>query len=454
MTGMKRNRLFAAAIAVLAAVGIAQLGSGAASDFTRDPNGQAAVETYQIIQSHYLKKLSPQDLKRVLEGAIRGQVDALDDPFTSYSPPRHTKIRNEDVQGEFFGIGVVIQAARPDGTGAKILTVFRGGPAFRAGLKAGDEIVEVDGKDVTGLDLFDIVAKIRGPKGTVVEIGVHRKGSRATLRFNIRREKIEIVSVSKAMVTKDIGYVAIETFLNVKVIDQLKSAIAELKAQGAKKLILDLRDNGGGLLDQGCQVADAFLDHGVIVYTRSREVTRPFCEAGPETAWNGPMVVLVNANTASASEIVSGAMQDYQRAKVIGEKTFGKGVGQNVFTLANGGELTLVTFEWLTPKKRSIHQKGITPDIAVKDTRFPEPLAFEGLGAPAGGEVELIVRDANGQTVKRLKAKVDADGKFSFSEEVPPRPVSSIPGKALLDLKHDAILRKGLEVLGEPVKGF
>jgi len=447
MTGMKPSRVFGALIAAIAAIGIAQFGSLAPQDFTQDPNGRAAIETYEIIKQHYLKKLSTEELKKILEGAIRGQVDALDDPFTSYSPPRHTKIRNEDVQGEFYGIGVVIQAARPDGTGAKIITVFRGGPAYRAGLKAGDEIVEVDGEDVTNLDLFDIVAKIRGPKGTTVEIGVRRKGSRAILRFKIPREKIEIVSVSKAMLPDQVGYVAIETFLNVKVIDQLKDAIAELKKQGAKKLVLDLRDNGGGLLDQGCQVADAFLDHGVIVYTRSRDVTRPYCEASPQTLWDGPMVVLVNGNSASASEIVAGALQDYQRAPIVGEKTFGKGVGQNVFTLANGGELTLVTFEWLTPKRRAIHEKGITPDYPVKDTRFPEPLAFEGIGAPPGGEVELIVRDKDGRVVKTLKAKVDEDGKFSKSEEVPPRKISDIPGKALIDLEHDAILQKALEIL-------
>ena len=444
---MKPSRVLTALIAAAAAVGIAQLGAITAQDFLEDPYGRSALETYELIKDHYLKKLSEEDLRKVREGAIRGQVDALDDPFTSYSPPRHTKIRNEDVRGEFYGIGVVIQAARPDGTGAKILTVFRGGPAFRAGLKAGDEIVEVDGEDVTELDLFDIVAKIRGPKGTTVEIGVRRKGSRAVLRFKIRREKIEIVSVSKAMLPGNVGYVAIETFLNVKVMDQLRSAIEALKEQGAKKLILDLRDNGGGLLDQGCQVADAFLDHGVIVYTRSRNVTRAFCEASPSTLWSGPMVVLVNGNSASASEIVSGALQDYGRAPVVGEKTFGKGVGQNVFTLANGGELTLVTFEWLTPKRRAIHQKGITPDHVVKDTRFPEPLAFEGIGAPPGGEVELVVRDASGKVVKRLKAKVDAEGKFSESETVPPRKTSDVPGQALVDLEHDAILQKALELL-------
>lgn len=180
------------------------------------------------------------------------------------------------------------------------------------------------------------------------------------------------------------GYVALETFANFKVEDQLKRAIEELKAQGVKKLIFDLRDNGGGLLDQGCAVASAFLKEGPIVYTRTKNLTRVWCEATGQTLWDGPMVVLVNGNSASASEIVAGALQDYGRAKVIGEKTFGKGVGQTPYTLANGGELTLVTFEWLTPKRRSINKEGITPDIVVKDTRFPTPFSLQGAGRRRG----------------------------------------------------------------------
>ena len=374
-------------------------------------------------------------------------VTALDDPFTSYSPPIDVHIRDEDVHGEFFGIGVQIAPANPDGTGAKIVNVFRGGPAYEAGLRIGDVIVEVDGENISEMPLYDIVSKIRGPKNTKVVLGIRRSGSNAILKFEITRRKIEIVSVSKAMLPNGVGYVAIETFLNVKVNNQLHQAINDLKSQGAKKIILDLRDNGGGLLDQGCQVGDAFLQKGVIVYTRDRKATRAYCEAGPRIYWDGPMVVLVNHGSASASEIVSGAIQDDGRAKIIGEQTFGKGVGQNVFTLANGGELTLVTFEWLTPKKRSIHEKGITPDIEVRDNRFPTPLAFEGVGAEPGSEVKIIVGD------KTYTAVADEDGKFSFSEELPPRKLSDVQGEALLDADHDAILKKALEVLNSQASG-
>ncbi|XOB97740.1 S41 family peptidase [Deinococcota bacterium DY0809b] len=438
---MAHPRLLWAGVALLTvAVGLAQFGGGAS--FERNPNGKALIETYEIIQEQYLKPIGPEKADELLQGGISGVVGALDDPFTSYSPPRNAHIREEDVRGEFFGIGVQISPANPDGTGAKIVNVFRGGPAFGAGIKTGDVIVEVDGEDITELPLFDIVSKIRGPKDTKVTIGVQRKGVSAVLRFEIVRRKIEIVSVSKAMLPNDVGYVAIETFLNVKVIEQLRQAVADLKRQGATRLILDLRDNGGGLLDQGCQVADAFLKRGVIVYTRDRRSTRAYCEASPRTIWNGEMVVLVNGSSASASEIVAGALQDEGRAQVVGEQTFGKGVGQNVFTLANGGELTLVTFEWLTPKKRSIHEQGITPDVEVRDNRFPTPLAFEGLGAEPGAEVTLTTGG------KTYATTADEEGKFSFSEELPPRELSDVQGEAKVDVQNDAILKKALELLG------
>ncbi len=443
---MTKRRIAIIGFIALLALAFAWAQFGGVS-FDRNPYGKAIKEAFQIITQNYLKPLDKEQQQKILEGGVSGMVSALDDPFTSYSPPVDVHIRDEDVHGEFFGIGVQIAPANPDGTGAKIVNVFRGGPAYEAGLRIGDVIVEVDGEDVSKTSLYEIVAKIRGPKDTKVTLGVRRSGANAILKFEIIRRKIEIVSVSKAMLPGNVGYVAIETFLNVKVNDQLHKAINDLKAQGATRLILDLRDNGGGLLDQGCQVGDAFLKSGVIVYTRDRKATRAYCEAAPQVFWDGPMVVLVNHGSASASEIVAGALQDDKRAKVIGEQTFGKGVGQNVFTLANGGELTLVTFEWLTPEKRSIHEKGITPDIEVRDNRFPTPLAFEGIGAKPGAEVKLVVGGKTYTTV------ADEEGKFKFSEELPPRKLSEVQGEALVDPEHDAILKKALEVLGSQASG-
>ncbi|AEG33710.1 carboxyl-terminal protease [Thermus thermophilus SG0.5JP17-16] len=427
-------------LGALLALVYAQLPRPQAETFLQNPNGQALLEVYQRIQQDYLEPLSKEKLDKLLEGAIGGMVQALEDPFTSYSPPQRSTLRQEDLRGEFFGIGATLSAANPDGTGAKIEGVMKGLPAQRAGLRAGDVILEVDGEDVTKLPLLDIVAKIRGREGTKVTLKVRREGVPTPLVFELIRERVEIVSVSSARIG-DVGYMALETFANFKVEDQLKQAIEELKAQGIKKLIFDLRDNGGGLLDQGCAVASAFLKEGPIVYTRTKNLTRVWCEATGRTLWDGPMVVLVNGNSASASEIVAGALQDYGRAKVIGEKTFGKGVGQTSYTLANGGELTLVTFEWLTPKRRAINKEGITPDIVVKDTRFPTPFSLQGAGAPPGAEIAVTL---NGKTVK---VKADAEGKFSYAEPQRQRPLPEDRGQAVLDLENDAILKRALEEL-------
>ena len=437
---MKRRAWFMVGLGALLALVYAQLPRPQAETFLQNPNGQALLEVYQRIQQDYLEPLSKEKLDKLLEGAIGGMVQALEDPFTSYSPPQRSTLRQEDLRGEFFGIGATLSAANPDGTGARIEGVMKGLPAQRAGLRAGDVILEVDGEDVTKLPLLDIVAKIRGREGTKVTLKVQREGVPAPLVFELVRERVEIISVSTAKVG-DVGYVALETFANFKVEDQLKRAIEELKAQGVKKLIFDLRDNGGGLLDQGCAVASAFLKEGPIVYTRTKNLTRVWCEATGQTLWDGPMVVLVNGNSASASEIVAGALQDYGRAKVIGEKTFGKGVGQTPYTLANGGELTLVTFEWLTPKRRSINKEGITPDIVVKDTRFPTPFSLQGAGAPPGAEIAVTL---NGKTVK---VKADAEGKFSYAEPQRQRPLPEDRGQAVLDLENDAILKRALEEL-------
>ena len=437
---MKRRAWFMVGLGALLALVYAQLPRPQAETFLQNPNGQALLEVYQRIQQDYLEPLSKEKLDKLLEGAIGGMVQALEDPFTSYSPPQRSTLRQEDLRGEFFGIGATLSAANPDGTGARIEGVMKGLPAQRAGLRAGDVILEVDGEDVTKLPLLDIVAKIRGREGTKVTLKVRREGVPAPLVFELVRERVEIISVSTAKVG-DVGYVALETFANFKVEDQLKRAIEELKAQGVKKLIFDLRDNGGGLLDQGCAVASAFLKEGPIVYTRTKNLTRVWCEATGQTLWDGPMVVLVNGNSASASEIVAGALQDYGRAKVIGEKTFGKGVGQTPYTLANGGELTLVTFEWLTPKHRSINKEGITPDIVVKDTRFPTPFSLQGAGAPPGAEIAVTL---NGKTVK---VKADAEGKFSYAEPQRQRPLPEDRGQAVLDLENDAILKRALEEL-------
>lgn len=439
---MKKRAWIIIGGAVVAALVYAQLNRGGAESFSRNPNGQALIETYSLIQDQYLKTLDQTQLNKLLEGGIRGMLNALGDEFTSYSPPARAAQRQEDLRGEFFGIGATLAPAQQGGTGAQIQGLIRGLPAFNAGLRVGDQIVEVNGEDVTKLDLEEVVSKIRGPRGTKVTIGVKREGNNAVLRFELIRELVKIIEVNKALLPDNIGYIELRSFANINVSSQLNAAISDLRKQGMQKLIFDLRDNGGGLLDQGCAVAKAFIKEGPIVYTKTRTETRLYCEANGQVQWSGPMVVLVNGNSASASEIVAGALQDTGRAKLVGEKTFGKGVGQNVIDLANGGDLTLVTFQWLTPKKRAItRDQGIQPDVVVRDNRFPVPVSFEGTGAKPGATVTLTV---DGKT---YTAKADETGKYAFSQPLPARPANDNSGNAMVDPQNDAILARALQEL-------
>lgn len=439
---MKRRAWTAVIIAggVLAALVYAQLSRPSLESFSRNPNAQAFLETYQAIQDDYLDKLDQKQLDKVLEGGIQGLVAALNNEFSSYVSPDEAKSDDEFRRGEFYGIGATLGPGE-GGKGAVILQLIRGKPAFNAGIQVGDNIVEVNGEDVTAQTSGQIRNKIVGPLGTKVTVGVKRAGSDVTLRFEMIRQKIEVTTVTKALLPGNIGYVSLETFQTDKGNDQLTAAIKDLKAQGAQKLILDLRDNGGGQLQQACLVASDFIQSGPIVFQRTRQRTQLVCEADGKPAWTGPLVVLINRNSASASEIVSGAIQDTKRAKIIGEQSFGKGVGQYVRPLSNGGELILVTFEWLTPLKRGIQKKGITPDLVVKDTRFQTPLSFTGTGAKPGDTVTMTI---GGQT---YTAKVGTDGKFSFSQPVPTPTVAAQPGQALLDLDKDAILKRAVDEL-------
>lgn len=438
--GRSKAIWLALGVSAIATVVYGQFGRPAGQDLLENRNGQALFETYDAVKRYYLEPPDQDDLDQLLEGGIRGMVGALDDQFTSYLPPETALARSENLSGEFFGIGVQISAANIEGKGARVVNVYRNSPAAKAGVRIGDQIIAVGDEDVSDEFLDSIVAKIRGPRGSQVEVTLQRSDG-SVVTVPITRDRVQVNYVTSTLLPNNIGYVAIETFEGLQVSGQLNSALAELNSQGAQKLILDLRDNGGGLLDQGCEVADAFLDHGVIVYTKERNTTRAVCEASPGMEWQGPMVVLTNGNSASASEIVAGALQDLGRAQVVGEKTFGKGVGQRDFPLANGGTLRLVTFEWLTPDKASIQEEGVHPDLEVTDSRYPEVVSFQGGGVEPGTQVTLTV---NGET---FSTQADEKGNFKFVRLPEPIAQSDVQGQALVDSEGDAILRKAIQTL-------
>ena len=320
-------------------------------------------ETYDILQNEYYGNDLPTGNKLEYD-AIQGLLFGLGDQFTSFIPPDAAKILRQDSTGSFSGIGAYVQLDK--NRALEITKIFPDSPAEKAGLKAGDVVTEVDGKSIVGQDLDVQVSQVRGPEGSKATFTIVRPGEDKPFKVDITRAKIDIKLVESKMLDNNVAYVALSSFNSTTAAQQLQAAIQDLLAKKPKGLIFDLRDNGGGLLTQAEQIADLFLKDGVVLYERTKdgqEKVDRSTDAG--IAQDIPLVVLVNGHSASASEIVSGAIQDRGRGVLIGETTFGKGAVQAVHNLSDGSELR-VTFEhWFTPNNHDIHGKGIEPNIKV-----------------------------------------------------------------------------------------
>jgi carboxyl-terminal processing protease len=439
---VKRSLLVAlVAGALLAPVAVqAQLSRDFANEFLNQPGGRALVQAFGALKTGFLNDV---DDDVIIRGAITGMLQAVEDPYTYYLEPRSAAREAQDRSGSFEGIGAVLTPYnRQSGRGVEILNVYRDGPAYNAGVRRGDIFLEVDGVDVSNFTTTEVVDLVRGPGGTTVRISFVRPGEADPVQFDIVRATIEIVNVSSTLIEGDVGYVHISSFANQRVFDQMVEAIARLQLAGAKSFVLDLRDNPGGLLTQGILVADEFLGAGDIVFQRARGVTQRLAAADPGGLTTQPLAVLVNRNSASASEIVAGALQDNARAFIVGERTFGKGVAQSVVSLADGGQLAYTTFEWLTPDRRSISPDGIVPDMFVADNRISQTISVEGRGGEAGQTIAIVV-----DGVEVGSTQVGEDGTFSFVT-VGPRPVlSEVQGVAAVDVENDAVLVAALEAL-------
>ncbi len=439
---MKRKLLLLsialALVGLLAFVGIAQRTRDFSEEFLANPSGSALTQIFSTLKNDYLNKI---DDAKVTQGAIHGAIEALDDPFTYYVDPQTTKMRDEDLSGSFEGIGALLQVLnRQTGKGVKIVNVYKDGPAWNAGILPGDIFYKVDGQNVEDKTPSEVARVVRGPKGTTVHLEMIRAGEKEPVVIDIVRGHIDIISVESAVIGDHIGYISLKTFANEKLYDQMVKQLDDLKARGIKGLVLDLRDNGGGLLNQGILVADEFLSEGNIVFKRAKGVTQRIARADANS-FDLPMVVLVNKNSASASEIVAGALQDNGRAKIVGETTFGKGVAQNVINLVDQGQLAYVVFEWLTPNKRSIHKVGIKPDVEAKDTRYPSVVSLEGFAEP-GKKIDISVDGEKlGSTI------ADKEGKFKFVSSIADRNYSAVQGRAVVDLETDSALKTAYETV-------
>jgi len=389
----------------------------AASDTYRQLN--LFGDVFERVRADYVEK--PDD-SQLVESAINGMLAGLD-PHSSYMDPKSFRDMQVQTRGEFGGLG--IEVTMEDGL-VKVVAPIDDTPAAKAGVMANDIITKLDDDQVQGLTLNQAVDKMRGPVNTKIKLTIMRKGADKPIEVSIMRDIIRVKSVRSHPEGEDVGYIRITQF-NEQTTDGLKQAINDLNNQlGADKIkgyIVDLRNNPGGLLDQAISVSDTFLDKGEIVSTRGRnpEETQRFNARPGDMAKRKPVIVLINGGSASASEIVAGALQDHKRATLVGTRSFGKGSVQTIIPLGAGnGALRLTTARYFTPSGRSIQAKGIVPDIEVMQT-VPDDLKSQ--------------TDSKGEASLRGHLKAEGAEETGSQSYVPP------------DEKDDKALKMGMDLL-------
>lgn len=336
-------------------------------------------EAWDLIDGEYFGELPPPQERAY--GAIRGMLETLDDDYTSFSEPSIAEIRRIDATGSFEGIGATVRMNEDDVL--EIVETYTDSPAENAGLLPGDQVLEVDGQSIVGYSVFDAVTLIRGPEGSEVILTIQREGT-DPFKVTIIRARLDIPIIESRMLEDNVGYVRLFDFTSPATI-RLQETLEQLFDRGATSLILDLRGNPGGFLDQAIQVSDLFLDEGLILIERRSDGQElEFTSTDDGLAMEIPLVILVNGGSASASEIVAGAIQDRERGVLIGETTFGKGSVQLVHALSDGSELRVTFARWFTPNDRAIHGEGLKPDIDV-------PLTPEDLEAGRDPQLERAI---------------------------------------------------------------
>ena len=303
------------------------------------------------------------DREKLADGLLAGYVSGLEDPYSVYyTPEKYTDIL-ESANGEYYGIGVLVTEDK-DGT-IQIVNVFSNSPAKEAGILKGDIIAGVDNLDITGMDLNQVVGYIKGKEGTSVELQIQRDGEADLLNITVERRQVSVDTVEYRMLEDGIGYLQLVQFDDVS-LDQMTAAIEDLKSQGMEKLILDLRDNPGGLLTSVVDIADLFLPEANIFYMEDKSGSRTDYNATDDQLFDGELVVLVNENSASASEVLAGTLKDNGRAQLVGVTTFGKGIVQTFYSLSDGSGVKLTTAHYFTPNGTDIHGVGVTPNVEAE----------------------------------------------------------------------------------------
>jgi carboxyl-terminal processing protease len=349
-------------------------------------------EAWKIVHTQYVDQ--PVDDLALMQGAIRGMMDTLGDEQTFYMDPEMYKTETLRVQGEYEGIGAYVDM---QGDYLTIVSPIAGSPAELAGLHPGDKVIAIDDKDMTGTPPVEVRSRVLGPEGTEVKLTIRREGEPEPLEFVITRARITIRSAEGKMLENDIAYVDINTFGD-RTTQELRAALQNLMKQNPKGIVIDLRNNPGGYLNTAIEVSSEFIEEGVIMYEQYGDGRRDQYEAlGNGQATDIPIVVLINQGSASASEILAGALQDYGRARLVGVQSYGKGSVQIWQPLSNDQGAAHVTIaKWLTPKERAIDHVGLAPDVLVEMT--PEDFAADR-DPQLDAAVETLMAMINGNPI-------------------------------------------------------
>jgi len=396
-------------------------------------------EVLTQVQKSYVDETKVKDL---VQGAIRGMLSTLD-PHSAYMTADMYKEMQVETKGEFGGVGIQIGVKE---NRLAVIAPIEGTPAYRAGVKSGDFITKVNDETTKDLTLMDAVQKMRGPKGSKVNLTIQREGTPDPLQFTLIRDTIKIESV-KSKVLDNIGYVRLTQFQESTGRD-LSKVLKQFKEQKLQSTILDLRNNPGGLLTASVEVSEQFLPGGkLVVYTKGRESKKDeWISKGKDQMDDSPMIVLINEGSASASEIVAGALQDYGRAVIVGTTSFGKGSVQTILPLGDGSGLRLTTAKYYTPKGRSIQSTGITPDIVVK---AQPPTIVAKAGETKSGEKDGEQKQAKPAVVpgKDQPAQAGKGQEESTQKNgtVPQPPSADVSGEP--SLEQDVQLQKAVEML-------
>jgi carboxyl-terminal processing protease len=375
------------------------------------------LEVLDSVKNDFVDKNT--DNTKLMYGSIRGLLDSLDDPYTRFLEPTAYKEMKIRLSGSYSGIGIYIGMKEKQ---VIVIAPIKETPAWKAGLKPKDKIVAIDGKATRDMALDEAVSLIRGPKGSIVDLSILRGDAKDPTSYKIPREKIVIKSVETQILEGNIGYIKLNTFENESAAQDMEKALHDMLGHRVKGLILDVRNNGGGLLQNAIEIGSMFMKNGVIVYTIDRDGKKETISSTGNQIWDRPMVMLINESSASASEILGGALHDNQKAVLVGTNSFGKACVQNVKQLEDGSAVLITIAKYLTPNGTDITKKGITPDYVVEIPSSEADAALQAQEGPADPDKDPQLNKA----VDVLKKIISDSGEMV---KIMARRISAVPAK-------------------------